>query len=486
MVQLLDLPLEILTIICSFFCFHCDNPDYDAELKGNPDQKQLEALSLSCKKLQAAAQHFVFHVVTDERNVVSRVRTLIARPDLASHVLVLNLTRSLCEDAWENFDKDADYDTSLNTAACEEPLNMERQSSFMLLSLAPNITKLKMQIVSGPYDYPRFIPSTKPSLLDAGNLFAKLQVLRVESPVYDTRGLDLASPVLEDVLLAARNLRELRLLGCHISSDMVGAMSMTHIRPVLGQLLQLNLSIESVSSNATDLMPLRRWMARCSSLQTLLLYVQRIGDGGVRAEDIIRALEPLGQTMKELYIFLYYPIGGFCHSGSFESFECLESLHIPTFMLCEWPPMGADGSCANSLANMLPRTVKRLTLYTHAANCQAWKHAHDLARYFEARADDWALKRLRIMIDDDCSVDGIPRDDKACIAAGWKLKQAYAGTKVRVYISFGHDTVLYTETGAVREGDDDESVYYLWSTGDEYCSSASDDSDCEESAYTES
>ncbi|CEJ92263.1 hypothetical protein VHEMI07924 [[Torrubiella] hemipterigena] len=154
-------------------------------------------------------------------------------------------------------------------------------------------------------------------------------------------------------------------------------------------------------------------------------------------------------------------------------------------MLCEWPT-GADGSCANSLANILPRTVKRLTLYTYAADCQAWRHAHDLARYFETGADDWALKRLKMMIDDDCSVDGILRDHKACIAAGWKLKQAYAATKVRVYISFDHDTVLYTETGALREDDGDESVYYEWSTGDDYCSSAHDDSDSEESDYIES
>lgn len=381
----------------------------------------------------------------------------------------VNLERPVCEICWDSYvdsdeDEDGDDFSWLSTTSVRwgssEPL--DRHLWMLLLSLVPNITKLMLKL--RPYSHCQrdFAPPDTPSFHAAGISFTNLRILDIQNPAYDGSFIDLGSPMLEDLLLVAPYLQGLKISRCGIDITWVTAMENPDLQPRLADLRRVDMVLESIDHDAADMSFLQYWMARCSNLVRLDLYGRRVRSSGVLVQDIIKALHPVGPTLKEMSLYFYYPFSGFCEAGCLSPFTCLDTVHIGTNFLCEWPE---DSGCVNNLASILPRTVKRLTLHTDRHDCQVWRHALDLAGYLQ---ESWHLKRLRIMIDDHHWDSGIPRDDDACIAAGWKIKQAYAGTKVRVYICFEHDSVIFTEAGTLCEDDGaDDSVYFSWSTDDD-------------------
>lgn len=102
-VGLADMPVELMSHICSFLCIHCTG-----ERTRWPMMRQtaLSRLSRTCRRLRDIAQPIIFHSFStrrsDEHRLARLLRTLSTRPDLALHMKSLVLAEkpqhgNLCE-----------------------------------------------------------------------------------------------------------------------------------------------------------------------------------------------------------------------------------------------------------------------------------------------------------------------------------------------------------------------------------------------------
>lgn len=120
---LIDLPIEILSIICRNLCLHCQHPDFVVDLPdtvvdaAREDKRSLARLSRTCRALRPVAQPVLFHYYhsgnqpllseagkwdrsrfdqgADNDLLLHFLRTIINRPDLAASVRAVSLFTAL-------------------------------------------------------------------------------------------------------------------------------------------------------------------------------------------------------------------------------------------------------------------------------------------------------------------------------------------------------------------------------------------------------
>lgn len=415
----------------------------------------LKSLSLCCKRLQEVAQPFIFHIIEETAKLDPLLLALVNRPDLASQARWVNLNRkfdtTLSEDM-KYINQGVLY-LSMNQLDSTLATPSQRQEFLLdlFLSLVPNVEELTIFLEPTRTSEGYHSRRNMPSLLEQSYHLNMLQKLRVES-VADN-GVELDNPALHKILTAAPRLEELMMQycttrGCALGSEDPNVINIDLLRPTLGNLQQLDIYWCDAADTVGSMDYLQRWMALCSSLQ--LLHFDIWEKYGTRFSTLrtIQALHPLGQTLKELHFPWTSPIKTFCQVDSFEPFACVEQLCLSEFMLCPWPD--DDTNCANSLAKILPPSVKRLQLETSTHDCSVWDHARDLGHYLRnIEPQSYNLKRLKINVK-----YWNPRDEEqnrnnyACAAAGWAVKQAFQGSKVVVSICFDHDRLLYNNSGA--------------------------------------
>ncbi|KAL7906344.1 hypothetical protein GGI35DRAFT_487537 [Trichoderma velutinum] len=177
--SLVTLPNEILLMICEELCYHCSGTALEpSEKKSNTG---LWSLIQTCRQLLNIAQPFLYHRV-EFGKILPFLRTLIARPDLAAHVLSFNYSENypLAVSA-EDLEMLKAELQRLHIEKCDEwvrEMNLyESDVDEQLLKLAicrlPNVKKLN---IAAPFS------NTKTFLKDSLNksfLMESIKILRL-------------------------------------------------------------------------------------------------------------------------------------------------------------------------------------------------------------------------------------------------------------------------------------------------------------------
>ncbi|QYT00486.1 hypothetical protein H0G86_007567 [Trichoderma simmonsii] len=148
--SLITLPDEILLMICEELCYHCSgvHPP-SSEKKSNTG---LCSLIRTCRRLLDIAQPFLYHRV-EIRKILLFLRTIIARQDLAVHVLSFNYSENFpLEVSAEDLEMLQAELQRLNIGKCVEwvwEMNMhesdiDEQLLKLTLRRLPNVRKLSM------------------------------------------------------------------------------------------------------------------------------------------------------------------------------------------------------------------------------------------------------------------------------------------------------------------------------------------------------
>ncbi|KAF4984501.1 hypothetical protein FZEAL_349 [Fusarium zealandicum] len=184
MANLLNLPPELITRICSHLCIHCyawhssTTPpeawyNEGCTLMGMSKIKALAALSLTCKTLRIFAQPYLYHFPSTILRFPSLLRTLACNKDLASNVrhlairywddeegeqllaqhgeMIHQLAMEVCHDAQGNLLPTApgwflDRDSQPRGIQCNSPELMNRELLANLgFQLVPNLERLYVE-----------------------------------------------------------------------------------------------------------------------------------------------------------------------------------------------------------------------------------------------------------------------------------------------------------------------------------------------------
>ncbi|KAF3072721.1 hypothetical protein CFAM422_004795 [Trichoderma lentiforme] len=146
--SLITLPDEILLMICEELCYHCSGVHPPSnEKKSNTG---LCSLIRTCRRLLDIAQPFLYHRV-EIRKILLFLRTIIARQDLAIHVLSFNYSEKYpLEVSAEDLEMLQAELRRLNIGKCDEwvqemnmcELDIDEQLLKLTLSHLPNVRKL--------------------------------------------------------------------------------------------------------------------------------------------------------------------------------------------------------------------------------------------------------------------------------------------------------------------------------------------------------
>lgn len=144
------LPPEIIEAICEALCSHCRLGLFGWLVEGKigTERQAFRSLSLTCKRIQASAQPFLYHSPEPITRYVSFVRTLMARPDLAAHIREYYSSYRGAVDASKEEEKKIirDVALALHLEPPEDPdleiameLHYKELCAEIPLALAPNI-----------------------------------------------------------------------------------------------------------------------------------------------------------------------------------------------------------------------------------------------------------------------------------------------------------------------------------------------------------
>ncbi|EHK17148.1 uncharacterized protein TRIVIDRAFT_226991 [Trichoderma virens Gv29-8] len=151
------LPDEILIMICGNMCRHCTHPSKMSGSSWKYCESTLSSLSQTCRRLRDIAQPVLHHTVTPW-NMIPFVRTIIARPDLASQVRQLN-TNEVNES--EPFQRDIKIcqaearrlnirdRNELARTLLDNRITYYHLLLELALALLPNVTKLSLMMPFG-------------------------------------------------------------------------------------------------------------------------------------------------------------------------------------------------------------------------------------------------------------------------------------------------------------------------------------------------
>ncbi|KAJ4294925.1 hypothetical protein N0V88_005164 [Collariella sp. IMI 366227] len=158
---ILDLPVELIWHICSFFSPCC----FKAKASGGcfsriDDRIQLSVISRTCRTLRDIAQPLVFHCFSDWggsnlSRLIRLIRTLKKRPDLAQYVKSIAHTIPFAGDLdAENKKVVEDAITDLGLPPVNQYWNIDGEGEYRLLSLEVLLTMThNLEALQLPLDY---------------------------------------------------------------------------------------------------------------------------------------------------------------------------------------------------------------------------------------------------------------------------------------------------------------------------------------------
>ena len=300
------LPTEIITNICTLLCSHCYEvieqndgpPDFDQPTH-QPDQDALLSLCLTSSRLRDIAQTTLYHRVYLETfrvdRLVSLLRTILSRPDLArsvEHLSVSEMNACTLNDAdWELFTQAA----LSSHLALAEPWYLEARSpgdsytcqlmiGLLILHL-PCISALKLEITQDQSCECSFVAAPPPSAL------SKLRVLYLHHFSGFMSYFSVSD--FSTILQLARNLNYLSVSGC---GSIPTRLPLTNVTS-----LSLEDSWLSVAS-------MDHILSSCGGLEQFSYSCTR-SRHGVRANDVMDLLTKYGHEKTLHSLSLYYPGG---------------------------------------------------------------------------------------------------------------------------------------------------------------------------------
>lgn len=215
-----NLPIEVLYLICSQFCAHCQDQRLSARSPMGSDSKRtLLSLSLSSRLLRSVAQPLLYHRIPRWYSWLLLLRTLRMRPDLAGCVRQFEQLRYDVA-PWANDRelqevKDAARELLLEVPGDAEFGSAQREDvsphNFcleVLLSCFPNLQSLHMLLEKEGHHPETGLPhlAHRFSSLKAAGL-PQLRHLKIDTECIS--GYDLHNPGVLALLSAAPNLEQL-------------------------------------------------------------------------------------------------------------------------------------------------------------------------------------------------------------------------------------------------------------------------------------
>lgn len=351
--SLVELPAEILAMICGELCLHCRGRQRHEYIVGVPEKAALEAredkralarLSRVCKVLRAAAQPVVFHYFHsgNQPRMISRLRwdmtrfrvstaeddlllpflrSLVERPDLASEVKALSLYYSECHRGAREESLAALAEASMRLGMDMLAHYIKRYPQELAIALCPRLEQL-LTSQSGR--------STFEDLATfAGQLPALEYIAAVVSVDNETSPNEYHFQGLRRLLVRAPNLRVLEAADCGRNSDLDERFCFD--RSAFGiPLPQLRrLSVSSLSP-----LYIRKVLRHCPALEDLEAWISDEDDQddpcGLDNDDLL----PVRGTLRRLCYAVASPkvYSAQWRSEKTASYTCYTALTIDPFL----------------------------------------------------------------------------------------------------------------------------------------------------------
>jgi len=359
---LVGLPNEIIGHICAMLC--CNSINYTIS---EPPQKNTELynLSLTCKALSALAQSALYQHVRLARYILL-LRTLIARPDLASMVRTFSsYSNGLGDDNDASGFGEAEFST-VETAAARLKITLPegwRSETWDTISacvfdiLLGQLTGIKTLAYTCAFEV---IPA---KLLSKSRIVLP-SLRRLYINYWDSEGGFDLDKYGKEFFKIAPNLEFLRAHMClAVSSDLS-----------LGKVKSLHFEESFLTGNDVE-----RIVRACPLLERFSVEIggstvsQDISGDEFTPGDVMRALRTRKQTLKQLDLHFNYmcdeylefndpPTGQDGVFGSFAEFSKLEKLILLTEYLSDNDEEDENGIYMTGLPSMLPKCLQFLGL----------------------------------------------------------------------------------------------------------------------------
>lgn len=320
MVNLLNLPLELLESTCRQFCPHCNREGVDSSGFIDPDSEStrdglsaLRCLAQTNTTLRDLAQPILHHSSLASKNkFVPLLRTLCRRPDLAQLVRELHVVdQSVTKLETTVSAEDVALFSSLLQKFSSKPEDIDYNLEHGLLSLALTLVP-KLQHLSVSMVWKSNNP--KPNFCQPGSLPA-LTKLRV-TPCHIELGTLMCSDLVYGILTAAPTLKS-------FSGQMLGSPTIHH-----ASLTDIYLWDSFLTAKG-----FRHVMRGCPSLER---FFYRTNESSVlyfeaNPREVAKAANPRRQTLKTLRVHLHGELDAYFEEdlmGSLEHMEVLENLEI--------------------------------------------------------------------------------------------------------------------------------------------------------------
>ncbi|OAQ58108.1 hypothetical protein VFPPC_11320 [Pochonia chlamydosporia 170] len=387
--NLLSLPTECLTEICSHLCLHCTLP-FPRSMsiyKGFDELRALKSISESCQRLRAIAQPILFHALGPQNDSNAFLWLIVSRPDLGDRTRQIRFNSNSGEDVEVLEDLGKKLNLLLPNQTSPEghtAWNLAKPTfAFeILLSLLPNLESYTTPIFcygdqanenTGPFMYSHL--TRRAEHLHPRPALPSLRTLTIASGYLGQRADDASTlqPIVA-LLNAAPNLHRLRIVpffeGHIFTLDNLSDEALQKVK-VMDFLHFPLTSWNGENTNAE----IQTFASLCPRLEEVNLCTE--SDSNPYAEhrefsptQIILALSRASATLKRIDIDTSDSAVTTDHANldsALSSLECLESLSLDEQSFChhglqEPNLMTQEHNDASCISSILPDTVKHLSI----------------------------------------------------------------------------------------------------------------------------
>lgn len=252
MLNILDLPPEILSDICCTLCPHCPGPELkDTDLECPPfktARDSLSALSLTCRAFRDAAQPILYHCPDFQKQLFKFLCILFRNPTLARSVKVMRVVHKkapnhytaaiggyriwpsdakiLCNTLYEAIAAGEEPESPLRAHSRDEAsakANLELAMAALMLTKTSNVETLSMNVING-WPFNLYTEDSLPKLVrlevDSRNPFGLDDLMDIFSDAApQLRELSVRGVNKTSQLRKHAQLRKLRVRGCMLGKD---------------------------------------------------------------------------------------------------------------------------------------------------------------------------------------------------------------------------------------------------------------------------